>query len=262
METSDYVVGPSILELLTEPNSDLLVIQGTVTAVDRGIGMSWTFDDDAEQRHLTDFNDPQAVVRSVHVTMTIDRLLAGSDDATDVRFGLIIDEPEQHDTLADGLTGEPFVAFLTRSELWDYENDLYGVMVDGTLLCRPEDEGLDCPALDEGLAAALELDAAAETLLDASGRLESDPALPFENPELAGLCEDLINDFAEGEPSPAATEEEAADLLVTENSILRGLEVRDGKVFHLGQQVGSYQVVERPGDTFAVESAEWCFPGE
>ncbi len=151
-----------------------------------------------------DFDDPQAMVRSVHITMTIDRLLAGSDDAADVRFGLIIDEPEQHDTLADGLTEEQFVAFLTRSELWNYENDLYGVLVDGTLLCRLEGEGLDCPALDQGLASALELDAAAETLVGASGSPEGEPALPFENPELAGLCEDLINDFAEGEPSPAA----------------------------------------------------------
>jgi len=265
METSDYVVGPSLVDLLSEPNTDLLVAEGTVTAVDQGIGVSWTVEDDVEQQHLADFDDQQAMVRTVHVTMSIDRLLAGTEHGSaDVRFGLVIDDLEQFDTLHDGLTGEQLVAFLTPSELWNYESDLYGIMVDGALLCRVDGEDLDCPALEDGLASALELDAATDILLtaDLSRLPEGEAALPFENPEFAGLCEDLINDFGEGEPSPATTEEEATQLLVAENSVLRGLEVRDGKVFHRGQQVGSYQVVERPGDTFAVESAEWCFPTE
>lgn len=158
------------------------------------------------------------------------------DGTADVRFGLVIDDLEQFDTLRDGLQHDELVAFLTPSELWNYENDLYGIMVDGALLCRVEGEDLNCPALEDGLASALELDQAADILLPsaASEPPDREPTLPFENPELAGLCEDLINDFGEGEPSPATTEEEAAaaELLVAENSILRGLEVRDGKIFH------------------------------
>lgn len=254
--TADYEIGQTLPQLLGDPDSQMTVIQGTVTAVNPGIGMSWTFDDDTEQRHLTIFGEQQAMVHTVHVTITIDRSLTGmSNNPAEVRFGLVIDEPEQFDKLQEGLTGEQFVAFLAKSELWDYEADLYGVMFDGALLCRTDGEDLDCPALEEGLASALELSAASSTLLS-----QNKPVLRFEDPDLAGLCSDLDADFAEGEPSPATTEEEAASLLIAENSILDGLDVRDGKILHRGQQVGSYQVIERPGGTYSVASAEWCFP--
>ena len=88
-----------------------------------------------------------------------------------------------------------------------------------------------------------------------------DPQLAFEDPELAGLCEDVINDFGEGEPAPAATEDEATALFVTENRILEGLDLVDGAILLGGERVGSYQVVPRPGGTFAVESGTWCFSG-
>ena len=87
-------------------------------------------------------------------------------------------------------------------------------------------------------------------------------SIPFEDPQLVGLCEDMQADFAEGEPSPSASEEEAAAQFVKEHSILEGLDVGDGKIVYRGQQVGSYRIVERPGGTFAVESAGWCYPTE
>ena len=87
-------------------------------------------------------------------------------------------------------------------------------------------------------------------------------SLPFERrPELAGLCEDQIVDFVEGEPSPFTTEQEAVDRFVAENSILRGLELVDGGIYLRGRPVGGYRVISRPGDTFAVGSANWCYPG-
>lgn len=87
------------------------------------------------------------------------------------------------------------------------------------------------------------------------------PVLAFDDAAFAGLCEDLINDFAEGEPAPSTTKESAVQRFVAENRVLAGLVVEDGKILHRGEQVGSYRVVELPGDTFAVESAEWCYPG-
>jgi hypothetical protein len=84
--------------------------------------------------------------------------------------------------------------------------------------------------------------------------------LAFEDSQLAGGCEDTTAEFAEGEPSPSSTEQEAAAQLVAENKILEGLELVDGVILLRGEQVGSYQVVARPGGTFAVESAMWCYP--
>jgi len=84
--------------------------------------------------------------------------------------------------------------------------------------------------------------------------------LAFEDPVLAGLCEDMISDFVEGEPSPHSTEAQAVARFAVEHSILDGLDLVDGTILLRGGRVGSYRVVSRPGDTFAVASAGWCFP--
>ena len=83
--------------------------------------------------------------------------------------------------------------------------------------------------------------------------------LRFDDPDLAGLCESVENDFAEGEPSESESPDEAARTFVNENSILEGLDLSDGQIRLRGQIVGTYQVVERPDATFAVTRGEWCF---
>ena len=80
--------------------------------------------------------------------------------------------------------------------------------------------------------------------------------LAFEDPQLAGLCEDSIADFAEGEPAPSSTEQEAVAQFVAEHKILAGLALVGGTIFLREQRVGTYQVVDRPGGTLAVESGE------
>jgi hypothetical protein len=52
--------------------------------------------------------------------------------------------------------------------------------------------------------------------------------LPFEDPALTGLCEDMSASFADSEPSPLVTEDDAAAGFVSENTILAGLEIIDG----------------------------------
>lgn len=84
--------------------------------------------------------------------------------------------------------------------------------------------------------------------------------LPFEDPALAGLCEDGISDFAEGEPSPFTTRREAERNLLEEYAILKGLDIGDGTIRLRGEVVGGYTIVERPQGTFAVESTHWCYP--
>lgn len=169
-DTASYAVERTLPELLADPGSGLIVVEGTVTAVDEGVGMTWTFDDDTELRHLTAFDDDEALVRSVHLTMAVDRLLAGTaDDAAEVRFGLAIHRVDDHATLAAGLTGGRYVVFLIESPVYDYEPGLYGVMIDGGLLCRLDAETLDCPALEAGLARALDLAGATEMVLPTGG---------------------------------------------------------------------------------------------
>ncbi len=84
--------------------------------------------------------------------------------------------------------------------------------------------------------------------------------LPFDDPGLQGLCENMTADFAVDEPSPWGSPEDAAAGLVEENPVLTGLELSDGEIVLRGEQVGSYVVVERPDDTYAVATPQWGYP--
>ena len=120
--------------------------------------MSWTLDEQGEeQRQIFAFDDDSAMVRSVHVTMTVQNVIAGAaPDTSDVRFGLIINNEEGAEAVRNDFVGNSYVAFLNESPLFDYETSMYGVEFDGGLLChRGDDQGLDCPALDDSLVGAL-----------------------------------------------------------------------------------------------------------
>jgi hypothetical protein len=144
----------------------LTAVEGTVTTVERGVGMSWMLDDNGEneQREILPFEDEAAMVRSVHVTMRTDRVLAGQAGA-EIRFGLVISDTGEFTTMRDGLTDGDFVAILIASPVFDYEPELLGVMIDGGLLCEWNDaRRLACPALEAGLAAALAVSDVSETM--------------------------------------------------------------------------------------------------
>lgn len=89
----------------------------------------------------------------------------------------------------------------------------------------------------------------------------SNVTLAFEQSDLVDLCEDVIRDFAEGEPSPWRTEQQALEAFIDESSILEGLDLSDGIIELRGEQVGTYDLVERPAETYEVASAQWCYPG-
>ncbi len=83
---------------------------------------------------------------------------------------------------------------------------------------------------------------------------------PFDDPELAGLCESSISDFAEGEPSPFKTEAEAIAGSIREGSIPEYFDLSDGEIRFRNNRVGSYTMIELPEGTVAIESTEWCYP--
>jgi hypothetical protein len=85
------------------------------------------------------------------------------------------------------------------------------------------------------------------------------PDIPYFDPELAGLCESRSVTFAEGEPSPFLTPGAALADLAAANTGLEGLELTDGRIMLGDETVGSYQLIDRPEDTFAVERAQWCY---
>lgn len=160
--TASYAITATVPEMLAKPSSyDLTIVEGSITRVDDGAGMTWTFDENGEneQREILSFKDEAAMARSVHVTMTVDSFIAGAPpEEPDVRFGLVIYRVGDAEVLRDGLVGETFIAFLTNTAVFDYEANLYGVLFDGGLLCRRgDDQPLECPALEDGLAERLDI---------------------------------------------------------------------------------------------------------
>ena len=69
-----------------------------------------------------------------------------------MRFGLVVDDVADARALRDGLVGQTVVAFLTASPVFDYEAELYGVVIDGGLLCRFVVHGRDRSASVDSLA--------------------------------------------------------------------------------------------------------------
>ena len=68
----------------------------------------------------------------------------------------MVDDVAEAGALRDGLVGQSVIAFLTMGPVFDYEAGLYGILIDGGLLCRRGDQApLECPALDDSLRQSL-----------------------------------------------------------------------------------------------------------
>ena len=172
---ASYVIDATVPEMLADPTPyDLTIVEGSIARIDDGVGMVWTLDENGEneQRQFVTFTAVDAMARSVHVTIDVGRVVAGDGpEASPVRFGLVVDDVADARALRDGLVGQTVIAFLTASPVFDYEAELYGVVMDGGLLCRRGDEAaLECPALDEGLRQALAVGSVTATDLEGVGQ--------------------------------------------------------------------------------------------
>ena len=171
-----YELGPSkfVDYLDGSGEGQPLVVEGTITSVEDGVGMMWTLDEQGEneRRTILPFGDDSSMVESAHLVVDVDRFLAEPEDnpvtAGQVRFGITVDNADDVAALRSGLVDQSVVLFLRRDAVFDYEEDLFGVVLDGALLCRRgESQPLECPALDSGLATALELESVTDEMLAA-----------------------------------------------------------------------------------------------
>ena len=69
--------------MLADPAAGLVVIEGTIESVDDGVGMTWTFENDEEERLILPFDDRAAMAVSAHVRLAATQVL-GASPGTDV----------------------------------------------------------------------------------------------------------------------------------------------------------------------------------
>lgn len=163
------------------PVTDLVVV-GEVTTVDKGAGFR-PVPESVEQRDdgdgiEIDFDDPDAVWKTVEFTVKVsDILSAGADgseaDLPEVRVGLAIDRSDDFELISAGLRdlGMSVFFLLEDSAVFAYDPSLFAVVLDGAMVATVGDDGaLSLPFKDPAEAAALleavgtlsELEAAAE----------------------------------------------------------------------------------------------------
>lgn len=86
------------------------------------------------------------------------------------------------------------------------------------------------------------------------------PAFDPDVDSLAGLCEEMIVEVAEGEPG-LDTEDEAIDTFVASGGeFLSDATFEGQQIIYEGEVVGRMSVSSRPAGGYVVTSAEWCYP--
>ncbi len=163
------------------PVTDLVVV-GEVTSVDEGAGFR-PVSESVEQREdgdgiETDFDDPEALWKTVEFTVKVSDVLGPGPNGTDtelseVRVGLAIDGADDFELISTGLRAlGPSAFFLMEdSAVFAYDPGLFSVVLNGSMVATIGDDGaLSLPFKDPEEAAALletvgtlsELEAAAE----------------------------------------------------------------------------------------------------
>lgn len=100
-DAAEYQFDFTIADLLNGiDDGDPVVVEGTISGVDEGVGMTWTFENENESGPETQvilpFGDDGAIVNSAHVTLEVEQVIIGGADEThdgdEVRFGIAVDD--------------------------------------------------------------------------------------------------------------------------------------------------------------------------
>lgn len=171
---NEYVVDGS-----TVRPSDLLAA-GEITRVEAGRSFTWTTNvsKDGEIRSELPYNDAEAMVSTIHVTMAVDSQVASPDLDTSlnlesITFGLALSGQVDVAAAEADLVGLGRVVglFVDESPVFDYDSDLFAVLWDGAFLGTVAADGrVAFPAVDSGLVPD---DLAIDELLDPRPALDA-----------------------------------------------------------------------------------------
>lgn len=144
LENTEYKVGDASPRPLTEA-----VIVGRVVDVEPGRGFR-VDGDDAPDGIETDFDDPDALWRTVHASVRVESVISGAADQL-ILVGFAFDPRLPLDDIKKQMIGFGRVLmFLNKSPVFDYDPDVYATVLDGALLGLIDHEGhIALPALEE-----------------------------------------------------------------------------------------------------------------
>jgi hypothetical protein len=141
-----YQVGEGVARPLTDA-----VVIGHFLQVGPGQGFTVS-GNDAPGGTVTDFDDPQALWRTIHGTFMIDAVISGSTSSPTAIVGFAFGAETSTTQIEKDLVSlGPVVLFLNHSEVFAYDKRVFGTVLDGALLAPVSPDGeIDLPALDEG----------------------------------------------------------------------------------------------------------------
>lgn len=144
LANTHYQVGDASPRPLTEA-----VIVGRVTDVHPGRAFR-VEGDDAPDGIATDFDNPDALWRTVHASVAVESVISGAADEV-ILVGFAFDPTLPLDDIEKQMIGfEQLLMFLNKSPVFDYDPDVYGTVFDGALVGLIDDEGhITLPALEE-----------------------------------------------------------------------------------------------------------------
>lgn len=120
----------------------------------------------------TEFDDPRALWRTVHVSVQVDTLLSGAVKESPVVVGFAFDPSTSFEDVEEQFRsiGEVLL-FLNRSPVFAYDDLVYGTVMDGALLgVIGEDDNIQLPVLENDEEAGLLKGASTLEQLRAAGQ--------------------------------------------------------------------------------------------
>lgn len=127
----------------SDPERAVSVVLATVTDVERGTAQSWGDDEDnPDAGRAVPYDSPDADTKTIHVTAEVTEVLFGELPEQTIRVGLVLPSDADFERLKpEVLELGTVVLPVYRSPVFDYEDDLYGIRRDGSLLLVVDQAG-------------------------------------------------------------------------------------------------------------------------
>ncbi len=131
------------------------VVVGRFTDSTAGRGFSVT-GEDAPAGDEVDFEDPDALWRTVHASLEVEEVISGSLESSNTLVGLALNPDVPLDEVSADLKAMGrVVVFLHRTPVFAYDPSVYGILLDGGLLGTLAGDAIRLPILDDSEESAL-----------------------------------------------------------------------------------------------------------